>query len=554
MALKLNPLLVNTDAVKAGRLPVFQRQASTSRGSHFEKTPTPWEVGKYPQFDVVVAIDTFHTEESYGEPNCTNYLGDFLGLVNINPVTIAAGPFCGIIKSPFAVTTRGFKDRRALLYFRTNNGLAFKGFNATYFAISDTSKISVVLDSIESYKVQITWNVSDVAEQIHEFFVFYQQVGEKNIWKFKKTKKQEATILNLQPSTHHKLRVVGYKSSRDVYASDVVLFATLGGLKTTPSAPVPRMYVYGDEAGDKVLPSALKICFKIAIPDIGMQFFSKRHKRLYICPNGVIQFGIKKINQAPYNFGQRHWLKRLPMLASYWAPTDLQSFVDGPSKVFYHAYDKYREPDIRHQKENDVTKTLHNTFQAVIVTDGIFSFVIYNYPHGGIQYSAPANVSRYKRRKDYFVAYKNYKRFPVVGVNSGDKTGNFSNLQRSGTIQIENIDTLVGNAKIPGRNIFRLENSNGEEDGRLKCERWYGAQPRPDSYSDELDPCPCSIIQAVRDERYQWVRPYVPYTEDTLCFYTRFPIEDWAWSKVLLFYKPEKFRCSYHWFSWRRCN
>lgn len=94
---------------------------------------------------------------------------------------------------------------------------------------------------------------------------------------------------------------------------------------------------------------------------------------------------------------------------------------------------------------------------------------------------------------------------------------------RSGTIQIENIDTLVGNAKIPGRNIFRLENSNGEEDGRLKCERWYGAQPRPDSYSDELDPCPCSIIQAVRDERYQWVRPYVPYTEDTLCFYTRFP-------------------------------
>ena len=45
MALKLNPLLVNTDAVKAGRLPVFQRQASTSRGSHFEKTPTPWEVG-----------------------------------------------------------------------------------------------------------------------------------------------------------------------------------------------------------------------------------------------------------------------------------------------------------------------------------------------------------------------------------------------------------------------------------------------------------------------------------------------------------------------------
>jgi len=26
------------------------------------------------------------------------------------------------------------------------------------------------------------------------------------------------------------------------------------------------------------------------------------------------------------------------MLAPYWAPTDLRSFVDGPSKVFYHVY------------------------------------------------------------------------------------------------------------------------------------------------------------------------------------------------------------------------
>ena len=27
------------------------------------------------------------------------------------------------------------------------------------------------------------------------------------------------------------------------------------------------------------------------------------------------------------------------MLAPYWAPTDLESFVNGPSKVFYHVYD-----------------------------------------------------------------------------------------------------------------------------------------------------------------------------------------------------------------------
>ena len=81
------------------------------------------------------------------------------------------------------------------------------------------------------------------------------------------------------------------------------------------------------------------------------------------------------------------------MLAPYWAPTDLGSFVDGPSKVFYHVYQgpgsyamlqnatndvlsvfSSRLPqgktffasfvlvvtwqDIRHQLQNDITKNL----------------------------------------------------------------------------------------------------------------------------------------------------------------------------------------------------
>ena len=33
-----------------------------------------------------------------------------------------------------------------------------------------------------------------------------------------------------------------------------------------------------------------------------------------------------------------------------------------------------------------------NTFQAVIITDGVYSFVMYNYPEGGIQWSAPTSV------------------------------------------------------------------------------------------------------------------------------------------------------------------
>ena len=112
-----------------------------------------------------------------------------------------------------------------------------------------------------------------------------------------------------------------------------------------------------------------------------------------ICPTGTIQFERSGINQGPYRFGERPWLRYSPMLAPYWAPTDLRSFVDGPSKVFYQVYQgpdsnamlqKATEDvlsvfssqlpqgktfsasfvlvvtwqDIRHQLQNDITKNL----------------------------------------------------------------------------------------------------------------------------------------------------------------------------------------------------
>lgn len=109
---------------------------------------------------------------------------------------------------------------------------------------------------------------------------------------------------------------------------------------------------------------------------------------------------------------------------------------------------------------------------------------------------------------------------------------------RSGTIQIEAIDNLVGNANIPGRWIFRLEDSNGEEDGDLKCLRWNISEPEHDSFSDEPDPCPCTGVQAFFDERYQWVEPDFPFT---YCFYTRFSSSDGRGRKCCYYTSQEKF-------------
>ena len=94
-------------------------------------------------------------------------------------------------------------------------------------------------------------------------------------------------------------------------------------------------------------------------------------------------------------------------------------------------------------------------------------------------------------------------------------------MHRSGTIQAEAIDNLAGNAGIPGRWIFRLENSNGEEDSDLKCLRWYAKERRyAFGYSSEPDPCPCTGVQGYFDDRYEWVEADFPFS---YCFYTKFP-------------------------------
>ena len=95
-----------------------------------------------------------------------------------------------------------------------------------------------------------------------------------------------------------------------------------------------------------------------------------------------------------------------------------------------------------------------------------------------------------------------------------------SQLYRSGTVQTERIDSLPGNTNIIGKWFFRLENSKGEQDAILKCLRWLKTQPDPASYSDDLEPCPCTLRQGRFDERFQWTPPKAA---NTFCVYTRFP-------------------------------
>lgn len=50
------------------------------------------------------------------------------------------------------------------------------------------------------------------------------------------------------------------------------------------SEPITLMYPYGGAAGDSVIAFDIsgKKCFKINIPDGGMAFFGKRHRKLHV--------------------------------------------------------------------------------------------------------------------------------------------------------------------------------------------------------------------------------------------------------------------------------
>ncbi|KAL9953601.1 hypothetical protein ACROYT_G041044 [Oculina patagonica] len=508
---------------------------------------------QYFKYRLVFAFDTFHTENVEGRPNCTNFQNDYIQAGNLHNI-LRSNPYCGI-RNPFAVILEANFTNYAGILFKSNDQVEEQGFNVSYFAVNKTSKISIsiVVGSITGHEVTLTW-----LPAADNYIVLYKPSNVRREWKFKRTRHTQVTLRSLRGLTEYTVTVVGYSSSQETYGSQDIKFKTLNAtepetttpLITTPTPePITLMYPYGVAAGDSVVAFDIseRKCFKIPIPDGGMAFFGKRHRKLHICPNGVIQFERERINRWPYKFGQRYWLRDDAMLAPYWSNVDFgSSFVNGPSKVFYHVYsDSMPSSNITlSEATEDVMKLLKrplatnftaswvlvvtweklrpreynsqnllNTFQCVIITDGVYSFVMYNYPVGGIQWSAPTSVSNY-------IHYTNYRGLPVMGWNAGDSDGKVFNYIRSETVGMERIDSLQGNTNIIGKWFFRLENSKGEQDAIQKCLRWFKNQPDPSSYSDSLEPCPCTLRQGVFDERFQFSRIQAPYT---YCVYTRFP-------------------------------
>ena len=90
-----------------------------------------------------------------------------------------------------------------------------------------------------------------------------------------------------------------------------------------------------------------------------------------------------------------------------------------------------------------------NTFQCVLVSDGLFSFVIFLYAEGLIQWTTG----------DASGGTNGLGGTPAqVGFNSGNRQ--YASVQRSRTPDIVNIDDDIGNTGVKGVWVFRVDDED----------------------------------------------------------------------------------------------
>ncbi|RDD36431.1 Deleted in malignant brain tumors 1 protein, partial [Trichoplax sp. H2] len=141
-----------------------------------------------------------------------------------------------------------------------------------------------------------------------------------------------------------------------------------------------------------------------------------------------------------------------------------------------------------------------NTFQLVLSSDGNHLFASFLYEDKGMNW-----WKRY-RLTNARVGYSN--KFPMYTYE----------LPNSNTKQLLRIDSTTGNYGKKGRWMYRVDDpSINHINYAQRCRTWFVNEPLPDVYLNELlrRPCPCSILQAIRDRRFR-------LNLNTFCMRSRF--------------------------------
>ncbi|XP_078360269.1 sushi domain-containing protein 2-like isoform X2 [Oculina patagonica] len=243
---------------------------------------------------------------------------------------------------------------------------------------------------------------------------------------------------------------------------------------TSQAIILPNFYPFGQSEGDQVLPpndDGSSGTMPISIP---FPFFDQYHNSLFVNNNGVISFLVEVSQYTPDTFplgGNRR------LVAPFWADVDTGNGGD----VFYR---ETTDPNLLQQATDDVKAAYvdqrkfkatwlliatwyevafygasggytnrRNTFQAVLITNGRHSFVIFNYnkitwttgtASGGDDAGLGGSPAQ-------------------AGFNAGDGIRYF-NIPGSATDQVIDIPKKSNVGK-PGRWMFRIDSAKIEAGG-----------------------------------------------------------------------------------------
>ncbi|XP_077009440.1 sushi, nidogen and EGF-like domain-containing protein 1 isoform X3 [Tamandua tetradactyla] len=242
----------------------------------------------------------------------------------------------------------------------------------------------------------------------------------------------------------------------------------LGARAAQGAVPLTDFYAFGPERGDAVTPKQDDGGSGLRPLSVPFPFFGAKHSGLYVNNNGIISF-LKEVSQfTPAAFPIA---KDRCVVAAFWADVDNRRAGD----VYYR---EARDPATLRRATADVRRyfpalpdfsatwvfiaTWHqvtffggsasspvNTFQIVLITDGKFSFTIFNYEAiawtTGMHASSGGNAAGLGG-----IAAQ-------AGFNAGDGQRYFS-IPGSRTAAVAEVETTT-NVGVPGRWAFRIDDA-----------------------------------------------------------------------------------------------
>ncbi|XP_071942282.1 uncharacterized protein [Antedon mediterranea] len=133
------------------------------------------------------------------------------------------------------------------------------------------------------------------------------------------------------------------------------------------------------------------------------------------------------------------------------------------------------------QRPADASVDRRNTFQSIIMTDGLYSFGMFVYEGGDMRWD-----SSLEDRQDATIGYNIRDEDPVNFLQGQYRP-----------------DEIIGNTDQYGQWVFRLEgNTEDTINPKQRCREWYANDVMEDFNTDNLGTCPCSLLQVVLDGRY----------------------------------------------------